>query len=94
MSLRFLRSPSATPQPSLPSVTSPNRWNFLKYTVIGALTGTTILTGYTSYAYNLKEIDEKQSCFVNRRSILRLMELRLSVAYKSSRALFGCKKVN
>jgi import inner membrane translocase subunit TIM50 len=64
MSLRFLRSrffsvaskrflctnaAPATPQPSPPSVTSPNRWNFLKYAVIGAFTGTTVLTGYASY---------------------------------------------
>ncbi|WJX64946.1 mitochondrial inner membrane protein required for protein import [Trifolium repens] len=78
MSLRFLRSrffsvaskrflctnaAPATPQPSPPSVTSPNRWNFLKYAVIGAFTGTTVLTGYVSYAYNLDEIDEKTKSF-------------------------------
>jgi hypothetical protein len=138
MSLRFLRSryfsvaskrflctnaAPATPQPSPPSVTSPNRWNFLKYAAISALTGTTVLAGYASYGsffssfsciflesywsgnddllyvenwliffvsdtflfdcivqlITWTKLMRKQSRFVNRLSILRLMELLLSM---------------
>ncbi|CAL5190746.1 unnamed protein product [Lathyrus oleraceus] len=65
-SKRFLSTNAApaAPQPPPPSsATSPNRWNFLKYAVIGAFTGTTLLTGYASYAYSADEIDEKTKLF-------------------------------
>lgn len=56
---------SATPPPPPPfsSTASPNRWNFLKYAAIGALTGTTAVAGYASYAYSSDEIEEKTKSF-------------------------------
>lgn len=49
-SKRFLCTNAASaPQPSPPSAASPSRWNFLKYAVVGAITGTTALAGYASY---------------------------------------------
>ncbi|XP_058745021.1 mitochondrial import inner membrane translocase subunit TIM50 [Vicia villosa] len=65
-SKRFLSTNAAptAPQPPPPSATtSPNRWNFLKYAVIGALTGAAAVTGYASYAYSADEIDEKTKLF-------------------------------
>ncbi|XP_004491501.1 mitochondrial import inner membrane translocase subunit TIM50 [Cicer arietinum] len=62
---RFLctNAAPAAPLPSPPSATSPNRWSFLKYAVIAAFTGTTVFTGYASYAYTVDEIDEKTKSF-------------------------------
>ncbi|XP_061345981.1 mitochondrial import inner membrane translocase subunit TIM50 [Gastrolobium bilobum] len=65
-SKRFLCTNAASasaPLPSPPSASSTNRWNFLKYAVVGALTGATAYTGYASYAYSLDEIDEKTKSF-------------------------------
>ncbi|KAI4306204.1 hypothetical protein L6164_029499 [Bauhinia variegata] len=34
-------------------------WTFLKFAIVGALTGATAAAGYATYAYSLDEIDEK-----------------------------------
>ncbi|XP_023534832.1 mitochondrial import inner membrane translocase subunit TIM50 [Cucurbita pepo subsp. pepo] len=41
------------------SSTTSKPWNFLKYSLIGALTGATAVAGYASYAYSYDEIEEK-----------------------------------
>ncbi|PON33379.1 FCP1 domain containing protein [Parasponia andersonii] len=48
--------PPATPDSSTSGGKS---WSFLKYSLVGALTGATVATGYVSYAYSLDEIEEK-----------------------------------
>ncbi|KAG2678233.1 hypothetical protein I3843_12G136000 [Carya illinoinensis] len=46
--------------PSDANISSSNKgWRFLKYGLIGALTGATATAGYVSYAYTLDEIDVK-----------------------------------
>ncbi|XP_014502809.1 mitochondrial import inner membrane translocase subunit TIM50 [Vigna radiata var. radiata] len=55
-------SPNAASAP-LPPPPSPRRWNFLKYAIVGALTGATGFAGYASYAYSLEEIEEKTKSF-------------------------------
>ncbi|RDX71418.1 Mitochondrial import inner membrane translocase subunit TIM50, partial [Mucuna pruriens] len=65
-SKRFLCTNAASaplPPPPPPSAATPSRWNFLKYAIVGALTGGTGLAGYASYAYSLEEIDEKTRSF-------------------------------
>ncbi|XP_075112903.1 mitochondrial import inner membrane translocase subunit TIM50-like [Nicotiana tabacum] len=41
------------------SGTEKNRWSFLKYSVIAAVTGGVATAGYASYAYTLDEIEDK-----------------------------------
>ncbi|XP_057441021.1 mitochondrial import inner membrane translocase subunit TIM50 [Lotus japonicus] len=62
---RFLSTDAAAAAspPPPPTAASPNRWNFLKYAVVGAITGATTFAGYASYAYNLDEIEEKTRSF-------------------------------
>ncbi|KAL5126257.1 Mitochondrial import inner membrane translocase subunit TIM50 [Glycine soja] len=63
-SKRFLCTNAASaPLPPPPSAASPSRWNFLKYAVVGALTGGTAFAGYASYAYSLEEVEEKTRSF-------------------------------
>ncbi|MED6137540.1 hypothetical protein PIB30_065872 [Stylosanthes scabra] len=42
---------------------SPSLRNFLKYTFIAVITGSTVLISYGSYAYSLDEIEEKTKAF-------------------------------
>ncbi|RZC27417.1 Mitochondrial import inner membrane translocase subunit TIM50 isoform B [Glycine soja] len=61
-SKRFLCTNAASASPPLPpppSAASPSRWSFLKYALVGALTGGTVFAGYASYAYSLDEIEQK-----------------------------------
>ncbi|KAK9939803.1 hypothetical protein M0R45_016489 [Rubus argutus] len=53
--------PPPPPPPSAPASSASARkpWNFLKYSLIGALTGATASVAYVSYAYSLDEIDER-----------------------------------
>ncbi|CAB4278196.1 unnamed protein product [Prunus armeniaca] len=57
-------SPPPPPPPPPPSTEASNAssgkaWNFLKYSLIGAITGATATVGYASYAYSVDEIEEK-----------------------------------
>ncbi|KAM1168497.1 hypothetical protein ACFX19_030927 [Malus domestica] len=51
--------PPPPPSAPAPNASSSKSWNFLKYSLIGAITGATAAVGYVSYAYSLDEIDEK-----------------------------------
>ncbi|XAR56780.1 hypothetical protein NMG60_11037371 [Bertholletia excelsa] len=53
--------PPSTPSPPPPSAaeTEKKSWNFLKYSLIAALTGGVATAGYATYAYTLDEVDEK-----------------------------------
>ncbi|KAI4307882.1 hypothetical protein L6164_031011 [Bauhinia variegata] len=39
-------------------------WTFLKFALVGALTGATAAAGYATYAYSVDEIDEKTRSFL------------------------------
>ncbi|KAI5334294.1 hypothetical protein L3X38_024427 [Prunus dulcis] len=57
-------TPPPPPPPPPPSTEASNAssgksWNFLKYSLIGAITGATATVGYASYAYSVDEIEEK-----------------------------------
>ncbi|XP_052178753.1 mitochondrial import inner membrane translocase subunit TIM50 isoform X1 [Diospyros lotus] len=52
--------PPPPPPPPPPSAGAEKKpWNFLKYTLIAALTGGVAAAGYASYAYTLDEVDQK-----------------------------------
>ncbi|CAN6557689.1 unnamed protein product [Malus baccata var. baccata] len=71
-----LTSPPPPPPQSTPATnaSSSKSWNFLKYSLIGAITGATASVGYVSYAYSLDEIDEKTKALREAPSTIKLAD--------------------
>ncbi|CAK9148858.1 unnamed protein product [Ilex paraguariensis] len=53
--------PTSPPPPPQPQATAAEKkpWNFLKYSLVAALTGGVATASYATYAYSLDEIDQK-----------------------------------
>ncbi|XP_062017511.1 mitochondrial import inner membrane translocase subunit TIM50 [Rosa rugosa] len=68
------RTPPPPPPPSAAAASASTRkpWSFLKYSLIGALTGATASVAYVSYAYSIDEIAEKTKALREARASIEI----------------------
>ncbi|KAF8409720.1 hypothetical protein HHK36_005799 [Tetracentron sinense] len=55
--------PPSTSTSTPPNAIEKNSWSFLKFGLLGALTGAAATAGYATYAYSFEEVDEKTKVF-------------------------------